>query len=166
MIASPKTHTISISPFRNLLNSVKSIDYEDQSQVEIVKKMHSILKVLNFGSKGIGEHKIDLDLLRNMCVSKHGLINSDIRRVVWPILLNAEIISGKDISSLSDDNSWLPHSQIKHKESEQIAKDINRSLNSFNECKAWTKELKTIRRQQLSNMITSILNQNPSLYYY
>ena len=57
--------------------------------------MHTILKVLNFGGKG--EHKIDLEVLRNMCVSKHGLVNSDIRRVVWPILLNAEVITGKDV---------------------------------------------------------------------
>ena len=36
------------------------------------------------------DSKLDIEKLRMLCVSKHGLVNSEIRKIVWPILLNAE----------------------------------------------------------------------------
>jgi hypothetical protein len=52
-----------------------------------------------------------------MCVSKHGLVNPDIRRLVWPILLNAEVISGKEVKEIKNDDSWGQYAKIKHRES-------------------------------------------------
>lgn len=62
--------------------------------------MHDILKLLHFeeGKAKRETSKIDINKLREMCVTKHGLVSENIRRLVWPILLNAEVISGKDIS--------------------------------------------------------------------
>lgn len=88
------------------------------------------------------ESKIDIDWLRQMCVTKHGLINDDIRRQLWPILLNAEVITGKTIQELKEDTSWKQFSRVKHRDSDQIAKDVARSMNFFNECKRWRKEQK------------------------
>ena len=47
--------------------------------------------------------KINLQELRDLCLSKHGLINDDIRRRVWPILLNIEQIENKSINNLKED---------------------------------------------------------------
>ena len=55
--------------------------------------------------------KIDIEELRCMCVTKYGLVNEGIRRLVWPILLNAESIideewKGLQIEHLEDDTTW------------------------------------------------------------
>jgi hypothetical protein len=81
--------------------------------------MHDIFRLLNVGgkSKDKQDHKIDIVKLREMCVTKHGLVNQDIRKLVWPILLNAEALSGKQVSDLKQDISWLTYGKMKHKES-------------------------------------------------
>jgi len=40
--------------------------------------------------------KIDIEELRKLCVTKHGLVNDEIRKIVWPILLNAESIISEE----------------------------------------------------------------------
>jgi hypothetical protein len=40
--------------------------------------------------------KINIDKLREACISKNGLVNDEIRKKVWPILLNIEAIYEKD----------------------------------------------------------------------
>ena len=98
--------------------------------------------------------KIDIEKLRKMCVSKYGLVQNDIRRLVWPILLNTDVITENQIN-LQDNDSWmskyillsfyhffLGFAKIKNKEYIQIEKDINRSLKSFDECQKWTKTIK------------------------
>jgi hypothetical protein len=50
--------------------------------------------------------KIDLQKLRKLCLSKHGLVNDDIRKKVWPILLNLEVIENKNAKVLKEDFEW------------------------------------------------------------
>jgi len=40
--------------------------------------------------------KLDIEKLRLLCVTKHGLVNADIRKIVWPILLNAESFQNRE----------------------------------------------------------------------
>ena len=121
------------------------------------------------------EFKVDIDRLRELAVSKHGLVNEDLRKLAWPILLNAEVLADRQASegdilkttqSLRTDTSWQSHGKKTHRESGQIAKDVNRSLNVFEECREWNKTLKMVRRAELSKLMHAILNQNPSLSYY
>lgn len=100
-----------------------------------------------------------------MCVSKHGLVANDIRKLVWPILLNTDVINETQVD-LKDDYNWERYAKMKHKDYSQIEKDINRSLNSFDECQKWTKTIKLYRRDQLSKIIHAILNKNEHLHYY
>jgi phosphopantetheine adenylyltransferase len=86
------------------------------------------------------------------------------RRIVWPILLNANVL--KENINIQVDHSWQKIGKFTHRESAQIAKDINRSLNSFELCKKWSKTIKVERRIQLSKMIHGVLNKNDTLYYY
>ena len=60
---------------------------------EIIKaeqqsKMRVILKIISQKNN----QKIDIKKLRQLCVSKHGLVNEELRRTIWPLLLNAEVI--------------------------------------------------------------------------
>ena len=55
--------------------------------------------------------KIEIEELRRMCVTKYGLVNEGIRRLVWPILLNVESIideewKGLQIEHLQHDTTW------------------------------------------------------------
>jgi hypothetical protein len=39
-------------------------------------------------------------------LSKHGLVNDDIRKKVWPLLLNLEVIENKNANILKEDSEW------------------------------------------------------------
>ena len=122
------------------------------------------------------EVKIDIEKLRRLCVTKHGLVNDQLRHKVWPILLNVESIINEiqegvkdniiDVKNLSSDTSWQKQGKLKHRESDQIAKDVNRSLNTFDLCRQYDKSTKMVRRQELSKIIHAILNKNDDLHYY
>ena len=92
--------------------------------------------------------------------------------MAWPLLLNADVLSEQSEHAktykiaLKDNSEWKQFGKIPHKDSAQIEKDINRSLNTYDICKRWNKMMKQIRREQLSMMITAILNKNSELYYY
>jgi len=34
------------------------------------------------------QNKVDMVKLRELCLTKHGLVNNQIRKKVWPLLLN------------------------------------------------------------------------------
>jgi hypothetical protein len=40
--------------------------------------------------------KINIDKLRSACITRHGLVNDELRKIVWPILLNIDAIYEKD----------------------------------------------------------------------
>lgn len=80
------------------------------SEIEMMqrlKKIHDINKELNpyyksRNHKQSKNHKIDIQKIRNFCVTKHGLVNEDIRRKVWPLLLNTQtILDNNDVENLA-----------------------------------------------------------------
>jgi len=88
-------------------------------------------------------------------LSKHGLVNDDIRKKVWPILLNLEILENKNAKALKEDFEWqsknniykfiflvLEYSKVEYRDYHQIDVDIKRSLNTFDVCKQWNKTIK------------------------
>ena len=48
-------------------------------------------------------------------MSPHGLINEEMRRIVWPILLNANVL--KDKIDIKVDHSWQKLGKFSHRES-------------------------------------------------
>eukprot|EP00347_Sterkiella_histriomuscorum_P004072 403361850 len=165
--------------FTSLNSTASSIDpFEQMDQQDIKNKLTHIDYVLK-------QEKIDMDQLRKLCISKHGLVNDEIRRIVWPILLNTENLAEfkyeccnnqsmnstedkKDYLSLKDQTEWKTwiKNEKQHRDYDQIDKDIRRSLNSFNVCKSYSKTTKKHNREQLSQIIQAILIKNPELYYY
>ena len=81
------------------------------------KKIHDI-KLVVYGVKSKKKEvldKIDLQKLRDLCVSPHGLVNDEIRRIVWPILLNANVL--KENVNINVDHSWQKLGKFTHRES-------------------------------------------------
>ena len=112
------------------------------TNIEVNKKIFDLLQVLNKHKNSNPSDKIDIQKLREMSVSKHGLINEEIRRIAWPILLNAEVVSGMTREQMKSDSSWNSIAKKPNKESDQILKDINRTFNTYDECKTWNKPTK------------------------
>ena len=40
----------------------------------------------------LSSSKIDIDELKKHCFSKYGLVNDDLRKKAWPLLLNVHVI--------------------------------------------------------------------------
>lgn len=93
------------------------------------------------------------------------MVNEEIRRKAWPLLLNTNLMV-ETSESLMQDCSWKTLAKPKHRDSDQIEKDINRSLNTFEECRKWNKSIKEIKREQLSEIMHAIINKNKDLWYY
>ena len=125
----------------SMMSTKSAFSHSDISPFEIemserLKKIHDIYKVLTPQKYKKGsDDKINISILRSLCKTKHGLVNEEIRRKVWPLLLNVDL-------SLRDDTSWTKYAKQKHGDSDQIAKDINRSLNTFDTCKKMSKTIK------------------------
>jgi hypothetical protein len=107
-------------------------------------------------------------------LSKHGLVDNEVRKIAWPILLNiheeVEVrgLSREDNTStpkfiIADkDQEWKKHTDLKNKKmADQIEKDVNRSLNHFNLSFAINSY-----RKQLSDMMNALFQLNPRWSYY
>ncbi|CDW79148.1 tbc1 domain family member 20 [Stylonychia lemnae] len=108
-----------------------------------------------------------IDSLKQECLSKYGLLDNENRLKAWPLLLNANILVDDNgvsqneslISSrttIDSNRSFKPTEKIKslkqeidwakfikpHRDSDQIDKDIKRSLNTYDICKSYEKSNK------------------------
>jgi hypothetical protein len=54
-----------------------------------------------------------LDRLRGACLTRHGLVNEDMRRKIWPILLNLDGIYEKD-HNYPQSSIYQPQKSIKN----------------------------------------------------
>eukprot|EP01114_Cavostelium_apophysatum_P020804 TRINITY_DN7070_c0_g1_i2.p1 TRINITY_DN7070_c0_g1~~TRINITY_DN7070_c0_g1_i2.p1 ORF type:complete len:290 (-),score=45.74 TRINITY_DN7070_c0_g1_i2:105-974(-) len=97
----------------------------------------------------------DIDTLRWMAIHNDGgLLNNGLRSKVWPKLLAVERSDVED-----DFSKWI----VNHPDTDQVARDIDRSMWRFTMGKAYLRKLK---REQLSRIINTILSRDPELHYY
>jgi len=91
---------------------------------------------------------ININLLRRVAV--HGLVNDTIRKRAWPLLLNIDV------------NNVIYPNNKRHKDWEQIKRDVDRSLWQVvtNDTERLTK------RMELNRIINAVLCQERSLHYY
>ena len=136
-----------------LIKNINTADLsiEEAETIHRLKKIHDIKKLIDPITRAEkvqdgSAKKIDIQKLRDLCVTKHGLVNEELRRKIWPLLLNANIMV-ETSESLMQDSSWKTLAKPKHRDSDQIEKDINRSLNTFEECRKWNKSIKEIKRE-------------------
>ncbi|KAL8725722.1 MAG: hypothetical protein Q9166_007172 [cf. Caloplaca sp. 2 TL-2023] len=105
-----------------------------------------------------GEHP-DIELLTQLATSTDGLINDEVRRKAWPILLG--YIPSKRIKS-TESARWqdLP----RHKDEDQVRLDVDRSFIYYpkNESEPQLDR----RKKELSTVITQVLREHPMLSYF
>ncbi|XP_062594238.1 TBC1 domain family member 20-like [Saccostrea cucullata] len=122
-----------------------SIDHEE----DYSEKEQSILKVL---SSGI----VDVEGLREFAVSPGGLLNDDIRKEVWPKLLNVNVT----------DIPQKPTVEVLHghRDYTQVVMDVNRSLKRFPP--GMDEDVRMSYQDQLVDLIMRVLVQHNELHYY
>ena len=100
----------------------------------------------------------NLQEIRLACIKRNGLGDKELRKLIWPILLNIEDID----NSMSDWKESLQSNEY----SEIIQRDVNRSLFGLDITEEYSEETRNSKRLQLSNIINGVINKNPSLHYF
>ncbi|KAL2352567.1 GTPase-activating protein gyp10 [Cryomyces antarcticus] len=98
----------------------------------------------------------DVEALAALATSRHGLVEDEIRRAAWPVLL------GCSSDAYKQQPPW--QSLPPHKDEDQVRLDVNRSFVYYpsNESEKQIDH----RKQELSNLITEVLRRHPSLCYF
>ncbi|KAK2758181.1 hypothetical protein FQN54_004025 [Arachnomyces sp. PD_36] len=126
-------------------DGASSEEFSDEPNPSSIKK-EAIIEACKAGN---------FDALVLHATSEGGLLEDELRKVAWPILLGCD--------SPSDDQiSWrdLP----RHGDEDQVGLDVNRSFVHYPKCRT-EKELE-IRKQELSDLITEVLRRHPFLCYF
>ena len=94
--------------------------------------------------------------LKEAAIGSGGLITDDLRRKVWPRLLNIDLVETS--VSLSDEEVK------KNKNYNQVLMDVNRSLKRFPP--GISDEDRPELQDQLTRLIIRVLDKHPELHYY
>lgn len=94
--------------------------------------------------------------LRQFCITKYGLVSTELRRRVWPVIFGIDV-------------TRLPHRPNRTKVREniwynQVQLDVNRSASRMPA--NLSADQKETMQENLSDLILHILCQNPDLHYY
>ncbi|XP_076158231.1 TBC1 domain family member 20 isoform X2 [Alosa pseudoharengus] len=113
------------------------------------KKLLDIHQALN-------SDPVDIETLRKAAVSEGGLLTDDIRRKVWPKLLNVNVYNlptkpGRDVRE-------------NHKDYNQVLLDVRRSMRRFP--RGMRVAEREVLQEQLIDIILDVLRKNPQLHYY
>ncbi|XP_059827615.1 TBC1 domain family member 20 [Hypanus sabinus] len=116
------------------------------------KKKRKLLAI----HQALNDDPVDVRTLRQCAVSEGGLLSDEIRRKVWPKLLNVNVY----------DLPPKPSKDIRegHKDYSQVVMDVQRSLRRFpNGMRA---DQRAVLQEQLINVILYVLQRNKQLHYY
>lgn len=100
----------------------------------------------------------DLEALCELACSEKGLVDDEVRRTAWPILLGVH--SGN--KQVAANRNW--HDLSRHRDEDQVRLDVNRSFVYYPENES-EKQMDE-RKQELSAVITAVLRQHPMLCYF
>ncbi|XP_025836352.1 TBC1 domain family member 20 isoform X2 [Agrilus planipennis] len=100
--------------------------------------------------------KSNLKVWQKLAIEEYGLVNDDLRRKIWPLLLGVDPDPSEPAPSLSD----LSH----HAEYDQVVLDVNRSLKRFPPGIPYKQRLAL--QDQLTVLILRVIMKYPHLRYY
>ncbi|XDV22552.1 hypothetical protein PO909_027425 [Leuciscus waleckii] len=113
------------------------------------RKMAEITQALNMTP-------VDVPALRRMAISEGGLLTDEIRRQVWPRLLNVSVDNiPEQLETVDRDNN---------KDFNQVLLDVQRSLRRFPP--GMPDEQREGLQEELTDIILRVLVKNPQLHYY
>ncbi|KAG7319000.1 hypothetical protein KOW79_017474 [Hemibagrus wyckioides] len=113
------------------------------------RKMAEITQALN-------ATPVDVATLRRMAISEGGLMTDELRRKVWPRLLNVPV---ENIPEELDDVN-----RENNKDYNQVLLDVQRSLRRFPP--GMPDEQRMGLQEELIDIILRVLQKNPQLHYY
>ncbi|XP_061904526.1 TBC1 domain family member 20 isoform X3 [Entelurus aequoreus] len=144
-------------PKRKKLNSVgvEVLPVERDVNCGKKQKLAEIHQALN-------SDPVDIETLQRAATSKGGLFTDELRRRVWPKLLNINVYE-------------LPYKPVQYcitgragrenqKDYNQIVMDVRRSMKRFPKCMLSTE--RDVLQEQLIDVILEVLRCNPQLNYY
>ncbi len=133
------------------------------------QKVLSIEKALLYLEDGLSESSNDEETsprpeyrgagrkrLKDLAVSEYGLVTDDLRKKVWPRLLNIDLVETS--VSLADEEVEA------NKNYHQVLMDVNRSLKRFPP--GISDEVRPELQDQLTRLIIRVLAKHPDLHYY
>ncbi|XP_068567196.1 TBC1 domain family member 20 [Cebidichthys violaceus] len=99
---------------------------------------------------------VDIESLRRAAASKGGLLTDELRRKVWPKLLNINVY----------DLPYKPGRDVRenHKDYNQVVLDVRRSMKRFPKGMPATE--RAVLQEQLIDIILEVLKRTPQLHYY
>lgn len=106
--------------------------------------------------EALSNNNSTLETYRNLALDQFGLVGDDLRRKVWPLLLEVDLETLEKtplLSELSD-----------HSEYEQVILDVNRSLKRFPPGIPYKQRLAL--QDQLTVLILRVIIKYPHLKYY
>ncbi|PWA15232.1 hypothetical protein CCH79_00008727, partial [Gambusia affinis] len=99
---------------------------------------------------------VDIEALRRAAAGNRGLLTDELRRKVWPKLLNINVYNlppkpGREVRE-------------NHKDYNQVVLDVRRSMKRFP--KGMPASERAVLQEQLIDIILEVLKRNPQLHYY
>ncbi|XP_077362396.1 TBC1 domain family member 20 isoform X1 [Festucalex cinctus] len=106
--------------------------------------------------QALNSDPVDIETLRRAAASKGGLLSNELRRKVWPKLLNINVF----------DLPYKPgkYGRENHKDYNQVVLDVERSMKRFP--KGMPSAERAVLQEQLVDIILEVLRCNPQLNYY
>ncbi|KAK3511849.1 hypothetical protein QTP70_025976 [Hemibagrus guttatus] len=106
--------------------------------------------------RALNSDPVDIETLRSAAVSEGGLLTDDVRRKVWPKLLNVNVFAlpAKPAKNMREN----------HKDYNQVLLDVRRSMRRFP--RGMRADERAVLQEQLIDIILDVLRRNPQLHYY
>ncbi|KZF23442.1 RabGAP/TBC [Xylona heveae TC161] len=102
----------------------------------------------------------DVEALSNLATSEYGLVEDNLRRAAWPILLGC-----KQSNKTTDKyNAEIWKDLPRHRDEDQVSLDVNRSFVYYPKDQS-PKQIDR-RKEELQDLITAVLRLHPELSYF
>ena len=157
------TENVKLRRRRRKLRKSSSVTKTETKQSLRKQKLFNIERaLLNLDSEDEVAEEANFDVdkgrkaLRDLAVSAGGLVNDDVRKKVWPRLLNIDMVETR-MSITEEEVKANPNYH-------QVLMDVNRSLKRFPP--GISDDDRPELQDQLTRLIIRILDKHPGLHYY